>query len=357
MKRYILTILSLLAFAMIAVAHDFTVNVGEGKLFFKITDKKQHTAEVTYEGSITQKADNNLSGEVRIPATVRHEGIVYSITGIGAKALAQSEKMTSVIIPSSVKRIGDFAFEGCTRLESVIFPGAPVAFGQGTFFRCRSLRNLSLGSDWTQLDFSMFRWSDSLQVISIPARMQKIQGLKTLRSLNRIDVDANNPRFASENGLLYDKSFATLLCVPRAYKGMLKVHEGTTSLLWGAAIDCLDITEVILPASLQKMSFREFSRMKELQRIECQMAAPINTANAAGIDVSLFAVANPKVTLFVPKASLKAWKKALKHDEADYTELRANKPEGLADQIAETPYRIEARQMVAQKNIKAIGKK
>ena len=357
MKRYVLTIISSAAISMMAVAHDFTVNVGDSKLFFKITDAKQHTAEVTYEGSISQKKGNSLSGEVRIPATVRHEGTVYSITAIGSKALANADSITSVIMPSSIKRIGDFAFEGCTHLESVIFPGNPVSFGQGTFFRCSSLRNLSLGSDWTQLDFSMFRWSDSLQVINIPARMQKIQGLKTLRALNRIEVDANNPRYASENGVLYDKTFVTLLCVPRAQVGVLNVHEGTVSILWGAAIDCTGITEITLPSTLQKLSFREFSRMSNLQCIVCQMTEPIKTATTAGTEVSLFVVANPKVSFLVPKASLKAWKKALKNEAADFTEIRTNKPEGIADQIADTPYRIETTQMVAPKNIKALGKK
>jgi len=356
MKKIALICLFALGTSLGASAHDFTVTSGNNKLFFAITDQKAHKAEVTFEGSITQHNPSELEGEIRIPATVKHDNVVYDIVAIGPKALANATKLTSVILPSSIEKIGDFAFEGCTALQNVIFPSIPVSFGQGTFFRCNALRNLSFGSDWIQIDFSMFRWSDSLQQVRIPARIQKIQGLKTLRGLREIEVDANNQRYSSAEGALYDKDFKTLLCVPRAYSGHVNVHQGTTTILWGAMQDCLDIQKVTLPASLRSVSFREFQRLTKLQEIICQAEKPIKTATTGTQDTTLFIVANPAVVLYVPKAAVKTWKAAIKLPAGDYREIAANKPEGADDLQVTTPYRVEQSQMISQKNVKAIKK-
>lgn len=353
MKRQILSLL-LTATVVAAAAHDFTVTTASGKLFFNILDPKAHTAEVTFEGSIAQKNACTLIGAVTIPATVRHQGNVYDIVSIGPKALANAQELTAVTLPASIRKIGAFAFEGCTRLESVIFPGAQVAFGQGTFFRCTSLRDLSLGSDWGQLDFSMFRWSDSLQSIRIPARMQKIQGLKTLRQLRQIEVDANNTHYASANGLLYSKDQKTLLCVPRAIEGAVSVRPGTTSILWEALSDCRSITKFTLPDGLQQLSFRELARLNSLSEIVCEATTPWTTALLDSQEVTLLQVARPDVVLYVPKAAVKAWRTALTLTAGDYTEIAANKPEGIDQQQAVTPYHVEAAQMIAPKNVKAI---
>lgn len=355
MKRYSILFICLALFTTLMSAHDFTISVADGKLCFKITDAKSMTAEVTYEGSIAKPVESTLTGALVIPGTVRHEGNVYTITSIGAKALAGAKNITSVTMPSTISSIGDFAFEGCTGLENIIFPGSPVAFGQGVFFRCTALRNISIGSDWTQLDFRMFRWSENLQSVNIPARIQKIQGLKSLRHLRSIEVDANNVRYAAEGGCLYDKSFTTLLCVPRAFSGELSVRLGVTSILWGAVIDCPGITAVSLPSTLQKLSFREFSRIPNLMKITCQTESPVITATSNGTgDLPLLAVANGKVELYVPKASVKAWKSAITQQGGDFYEIRANKPEGISENEATMPYSIATSQLILAKNIKPI---
>ena len=50
----------------------------------------------------------------------------------------------TVKLPSTLKRIGDFAFTGCTSLESVSIPDSVEYIGYGAFALCTSLVNPDL---------------------------------------------------------------------------------------------------------------------------------------------------------------------------------------------------------------------
>lgn len=326
-----------------ASAHDFTATVNGQKLYFNIIDKTAATAEVTYKGSISEQLAYEVEGEVGIPAKVKHENVVYRITAIGAKAFSGADRLTGVILPSTVTTIGDFAFEGCVNLRKVVFPGNAVTLGQGTFFKCCALRDLSFGSDWKTLDLTPYRWSDSLKVIAIPAKVEKVQNLKSLRALQRVEVDVNNPKFAAADGVLYNKDGKTLYGVPRGYRGMLKIKAGTETVTNGALIDCPEITAIVFPESLKACSFRETSRMSALSEVVFRSCEPLGTAYADGQGVFLLQVANPGVKIVVPKEAKKLYAQRLVVDPGDYAETET----GVA-------YRVTGSELPAVKNISGI---
>ncbi len=257
-----------------AEAHDFTATVNGQRLFFEITNKSKKTVAVTFGGSIADRKVPELAGVVEIPAKVRHDNIVYEVTSIGQKAFADAHRLKGIVIPSGVESIGDFAFEDCDSLTSVVFPGKPVSLGQGVFFKCTAISDVTIGSDWKSVNFTMFRWSDRLTSITIPAKIEKIQGVKKLAALCRIQVDPNNARFSSDNGMLYSKDGSILYACPRACKGTVVVKGGTSKVLPGALTDCAGVTAIDLPATLESISFRETSRMKGLQTIILRGESP-----------------------------------------------------------------------------------
>lgn len=357
MKRSFLFLALVTSFVATSRAHDFSVTLGGSTIYFKITDSKAHTACLTYRGNIADHNPPTCTGTIRIPSTVRHDGAVYTINAIGPKALAGADRLEGIIIPESVKQIGDFAFEGCTSLRSVAMPTAQPLMGQGTFFRCTSIADINFGTNWTSIDFTAFRWSDSLVSVSIPAKVERIQGLKTLRRLRHIDVHSSNKQYASHSGCLYSTTRHTLLCVPRAYTDTLCVEEGTTAIMWGSIIDCTDITSVILPASVRQLSFREFSRMTRLQSLTIMCESPLLTTNYEGRNTSALAVGNNGVMLFVPKASVKAWRKALISIEGDYYDIVDQRPQSLSLQDAAKPHHFGKPQLLQSNHIKAIKTK
>ena len=321
MKRHILS-LALLSLCSLAWAHDFSATTSEGqKLFFNITDSKKATVSVTFEGPAATRHASACSGELNIPAKVKFNNKVYSVTAIDSKAFAGAGSLTSVTLPSGLNKVGDFAFEGCTSLDKIIFPGNEVQFGEGVFFGCSVIRSVTLGSDWTKVNLQMFRWSDKLAELTIPAKLKQLRNLKSLKALETVVVDSNNASYLTIDGLLYTKDGKTLLACPRGRKGNVKVAEGTETVIQGAFIDCPLVSSVDLPASLKIISYREFSRMKNLENITMRAAEPVKTAVKAGQEVFLFKVSSSNVTLNVPKKQVKAYKNALTAEAGEYTEL------------------------------------
>lgn len=334
---------ALLCTQMVAFAHDFATMVNGQQLYFSINNKTKKTVTVTYKGKIAEKNAPEVVGTVEIPAKVKYDNVVYEVSAIGQKAFSHATRLTNVIIPSGVESIGDFAFEGCDSLKNIVFPGNAVRLGQGIFFGCKEIEHVTIGSDWTALDLSMFRWSDSLTTVAIPAKVEKIQGVKKLKGLNEIAVDPNNAKFASEGGLLYNKVYSTLYACPRAYAGKVVVKEGTTTVTPGALIDCVQVTTLDLPESLTNISFRETSRMKGLEYIVMRGKQPIQTAFREGEGTLLFQLANQQAQLIVQSEAKTAYLAGTAFDAGEYSE-RAN---GV-------PYVVSASELLTKKRIKEV---
>lgn len=332
---------------LFSFAHDFTLIVNDQKVYFNITDKAAATAEVTYKGNIGNNPVCEVKGNIEIPAKVKYNDVVYSVNAIGPKAFSGANELTGIVLPSSIVKIGDFAFEGCANLGKIVFPGNMITFGQGTFFKCKALKDLSFGSDWKILDLTPYRWSDSLQVITIPAKVEKIQNLKLLRSLQRVAVDGNNPRFSSTDGVLYNKDGKILYGVPCQYEGILKVKAGTETITNGALIDCRGITRLVFPESLKTLSFRETSRMSSLSEIVFKSTDPIRTAYTEGQGVFLLQVANPNVKIIVPKNAKKIYSQQLVVTPGEYSET------SLTPRVL---YKVTGNELPATKNMNGVKK-
>lgn len=331
----------LLMIGLGAKAHDFSATVGGQRLYFDITNKAKRTAAVTFNESISEKKKNNVSGKVEIPSKVKHENVIYEITAINPKAFADAKSLKGITIPAGIETIGDFAFEGCDSLTSIVFPGNVVSIGQGVFFKCPVISDVSIGSDWKSIDFTMFRWSKNLTKINIPAKIEKIQGLKSLKSLTAIAVDPNNENFAAYDGILYSKDGKTLYACPRAYAGEIKIHEGTEKVTIGALIDCVEVTSIDFPTSLQTLSFRETSRMKKLETVLMRPTTPIMAAYIDSKGKLLLQIANENVSIVIPSVSKKKYETAIATEAGEYSVSTSG-----------VPYMVTEQQIPTKKNFK-----
>lgn len=321
-------------------AHDFVVTINGQKVYFNIKSAKNKTAEVTYNGSISNGQPTYFEGELTVPAKVKHDNVVYSVVGVSAKAFCGADKLTGIILPSGIVSIGDFAFEGCSSLRKVLFPGNEVKFGQGVFFKCDKIQDVSFGSDWKDVDFRMFRWSDSLKTVAIPAKMEKINNFKSLKNLASISVDVNNSRFSAIDGILYNKKGDVLYGCPRAYQGKVRIADGTATITAGALADCKAVTGIVCPESLKSLSFREFANLSTLEMIVFKGIEPVKTAKRGGEELFLLQVAAPNVKIVVLKSAKNLYKALLVRHSGEYTEM-----EGSA------PYYVEQSKMPDTKNI------
>lgn len=325
-------------------AHDFSVTLDGQQLFFEITNKAKKTAMVTYKGRIADKVESEVAGMVEIPSKVKHNNVVYEVTAIGQKAFAGAKHLKGVVIPSGISRIGDFAFEGCDSLGSIVFPGNAVTLGQGVFFGCQQIEHVTIGSDWKSIDLAMFRWSSKLTTIHIPAKIEKIQGLKKLTALKSVTVDVNNGKFASHDNMLYSKDGSILYACPRAYGGKVVVREGVTTVLAGALIDCAGITAIDFPSTLKVVSFQETSRLKGLEYILMRAETPVHTAYKDGVGKFLFQTSVKDVQIVVPATVRNAYLAVMATEAGEYA----------TKQSGGIPYLVEETEMPVKKSVKGV---
>ena len=60
-----------------------------------------------------------LGSQVVIPDTIIHDGVQYTVTGIGPGVFYGRDMISEVDIPATIRSIGEDAFKGCSRLQRV----------------------------------------------------------------------------------------------------------------------------------------------------------------------------------------------------------------------------------------------
>ena len=103
------------------------------------TDKKVNYKIIsTKTVEVTSEVRGIYSGKVKIPAKVKYNDVEYSVVGIGKKAFADQTKLTSIVIPTSIRGIAEDAFLN-TGLTQVTIPGDQVSIVKNAFHNCKKL--------------------------------------------------------------------------------------------------------------------------------------------------------------------------------------------------------------------------
>lgn len=264
MKRFFLTILSfaLISFnsagqiAQIAIEPEDMPLIKKASVmnddgdtigyYFNIDEK---TASVTYRGN--NFYDNEYSDSIVIPKEVKYNGETYLVTKIGDNAFDGCSKLTNVSIPNSVTKIGRFSFRGCRKLTNVTIPDNVKEIAWRAFMACTNLTEVTIPANTATVGDEAF---------------MKCSALKS------IVVEKGSQNYCSENGILYDKSKTTLLKCPEGKEGELVIPNGVKKISHGALANC-KITEVTIPNSLIEIGKYSFSGC-ELKSITCNCANP-----------------------------------------------------------------------------------
>jgi len=142
--------------------------------------------------------------------------IPTSVETIGYRAFGERQKLTSITIPNSVKSIGDYAFGGCAELTSIMIPNSVEIIGNGAFSGCMKLAS--------------------------------------------IDVDAGNPVYSSEDGILYNKGKTVLYQYSPAKDGTAFDIPNTVKTIEDNAFEgCFNLTSIIIPNTVTKIGMLAFN--------------------------------------------------------------------------------------------------
>jgi len=326
--------------------------------------------------------------------TISGSGAMPNFSQGGAPWNSQRANITSVVIGESVTAIGDFAFYFCN-LTAVTIPNSVTTFFfSRAFYECRKLTSITIGSGFNPsslLESGSFNGIPNLEAINvdennpklasidgvlfdktkdtlkaypivkagaytIPASVKVIQSqalnarqqltsltipasvttigtqaLQNIPKLEAINVDENNPNFASIDGVLFDKTKATIMIYPIQKKGAFVIPNSVNSIGMGtfsgckgltsisipnsvtsigsqAFYSCSELTSVSIPASVTTIGQSAFRYCNKLEQIINRRATPqtIDAVNAS----TMFGDNPANTKLFVPAGAINAYKAA-----------------------------------------------
>ena len=127
------------------------------------------TSFVWPEG-VTKVGNNAFQSCSRLTSVTIPEGV----TKVGAGAFSGCSNLTSVTIPSTVTSIGDDAFNLCSSLTSVEIPEGVTSIGGGTFKGCTGLTSVTIPSTVTSIGNYVFKDCAGLTSVTIPSTVTSI---------------------------------------------------------------------------------------------------------------------------------------------------------------------------------------
>src|SRR5665213_2273810 len=177
-----------------------------------------------------------------------------SVTSIGGWAFG-GDNLTSVTIGNSVTSIGDAAFYGCLNLTNITIPDSVISIGDSAFYDCESLTSVAIKSSVMNIGVSAFNFCLSLRGIT---------------------VDTNNPSYSSVDGVLFDKSQATLIQYPASKAGSIyTIPDSVTNIEDFAFAGRSSLTSVTIPNGVNSLGFYTFSTDGNLTSVYFTGNAPV----------------------------------------------------------------------------------
>ena len=128
-------------------------------------------------------------------------------------AFGDCTALTSVVIPGSVKRIGNLAFCRCSSLSRVTLCEGIEEIGLDSFGKC-PITSIQLPHSTVLIEQNSF-YRTNITSVTIPANVSNLHPLAFYEcQLTEINVDSNNPYYDSDDGVLFAEGYEHLLAYP-----------------------------------------------------------------------------------------------------------------------------------------------
>ena len=162
---------------------------------YRVISEKDKTCELIGLGNYSSCIPDSIYGNYSIPSNV--DG--YKVVRLGAWSFHKT-RLSNVIIPPSVKSIGDFAFDFCRKLTSITIPEGVKVIPRAAFSSCGSLSNIKLPSTIKQIKEYAFESCENLSSIVIPEGVEEIpeRAFCFCRSLSEIHLPSSLKRIKGE---------------------------------------------------------------------------------------------------------------------------------------------------------------
>ena len=136
-------------------------------------DKTAKTAAVIPNSYYDDNKEEHLLcdpyvGDIAVPETITVEGVDYTVTELSEKAFDEAD-ITSLALPSSIKKLGYKSISFCTELKKVNVPASVEEIAEGTFGFCEGITDFTFeeGNNHFIMESNMLMTADKKRLIHL----------------------------------------------------------------------------------------------------------------------------------------------------------------------------------------------
>lgn len=139
---------------------------------------------------------------------IQFEAGACPVAAIAPRAFEGCAALRRVILPESLRQIGEMAFSGCSHLRLLTIPGGVQRVGTLAFAKCSQLERVRIEPGVVQLGPSCFSKCAALKRVEMPASVTQIGGGAFFGCSKELMLygaeDAPAAQYARLNGLTFD---------------------------------------------------------------------------------------------------------------------------------------------------------
>ena len=199
-----------------------------------------------------------------------------------ASPFYRNTSIRSVVVEDGVTYIGKYAFYKCTSINSVSLPSSLESIGDQAFNMCTSITSVSLPSSLKSIGYLAFGYDQSLETIELPEGLESIgdDAFGDCSALSAYTVAEGNDHFASEDGVLFNKEKTDLIAYPAGKTDTSYIVPDTVTTIKSFGYN-EHLTELTLPAGLQKICKEAFFNCTALTTIDLSSCTSLSTIGRA----------------------------------------------------------------------------
>ena len=293
---------------ILAVAAPMFMQPDKTSAAKKKTKQTQEYVSMSYKkGVLTIKGKGEMGDPIKTTVyenkNIKKVVIKKGVTAIADFAFKGCKKLKEIILPSTLKKIGAYAFEDCpiknitipksvksiepgafagSSIKSITIPKTVKKLGEGVFGDCKKLESITMPGNIGVIKYEepddeyqpksfVGDSCKSLKKIKFTTALD-INILKRVGKSGGFEVLANDPKYKSVNGLLYSKDGKTLLRIPHGRKKVIISDKCTTVTAgsYGYEMYLADsaMNEIVFPKTVKKITFDD--TLVDSEHYECK---------------------------------------------------------------------------------------
>ena len=243
--------------------NDNTILAGK---FSSISVSENNQYFSSQDGILFNKNKTEL---VKFPEGKTDEQYVIpsTVTKISGRAFEHCVNLKDVTIPDGITEIGLEAFWKAG-LTKVVIPSMESLQSGYTFKECNNLESVVFKNGILFLYNYAFEDCENLTSVTIPESVISIGGgfFAGCGKLTEINIDSNNKKYCSENGIIYNKDKTEIIAYP-SLKGTYTIPDYITSIGDGAFMGNYGLTSIKIHSGIS-IGDQVFEYCNELTNVE-----------------------------------------------------------------------------------------